>query len=107
MKSSLQTAVPATARRPPVERFRAQSRSRLFRADLLTVLAWGSVALAVALWLADGGAAGSSTLAGSFAALGIVAGLAGMDLVRPRGSVPRGAWAGGSAAAVRRRRTSL
>ena len=53
----------------------------MFRADLLTVLAWASVALAVALWLADGGAAGFSTLAGSFTALGIVAGLAGMDLV--------------------------
>ncbi|HSO90871.1 MAG TPA: ferredoxin reductase family protein [Arthrobacter sp.] len=81
MDHLLQMAVPATARRTPMERFRAQSRSRLFRADLLTVLAWASVAFAVALWLADGGAAGFSTLAGSFTALGIVAGLAGMDLV--------------------------
>ncbi|MDI3213907.1 ferredoxin reductase family protein [Arthrobacter sp. AL12] len=81
MNSSLQMAVAGTARRTPVERFRAQSRNRLFRADLLTVLAWASVALAVALWLADGGAAGFSTLAGSLTALGIVAGLAGMDLV--------------------------
>ena len=81
MNSSLQVAVPATARRTPVERFRRQSRSRLFRADLLTVLAWASVALAVALWLADGGAAGFSTLAGSLTALGIASGLAGMDLV--------------------------
>ncbi len=81
MKSSLPMAAPATARRTPVEPFRGQSRSRLFRADLLTVLAWASVALAVALWLADGGAAGFSTLAGSFTALGVVAGLAGMDLV--------------------------
>ena len=45
------------------------------------MLAWASVAVAVALWLADGGAAGFSTPAGSFTALGIVAGLAGMDLV--------------------------
>ena len=81
MNPSLQMAVPAAARRPPVERFRGQSRSRMLRADLLAVLAWASVALAVALWLADGGAAGVSTLAGSFTALGIVAGLAGMDLV--------------------------
>ena len=81
MDSSFQMAVPATPRRTPVERFRRQSRSRLFRADLLTVLGWASVAFAVALWLADGGAAGFSTLAGSFTALGIVAGLAGMDLV--------------------------
>ena len=35
----------------------------------------------MALWLADGGAAGSRLAAGSFTALGIVAGLAGMDLV--------------------------
>ena len=81
MNSSLPMAVPARALRTPVERFRGQSRSRLFRADLLTVLAWSSVAFAVALWLADGGAAGFSTLAGSFTAVGIVAGLAGMDLV--------------------------
>ena len=80
MDSSLQMAVPARPRRTPVERFRRQSRSRLFRADLLAVLAWASVAFAVALWLADGGAAGFSTPAGSFTALGIVAGLAGMDL---------------------------
>jgi predicted ferric reductase len=33
------------------------------------------------LWLADGGIAGFSTPAGSFTAVGIVAGLAGMDLV--------------------------
>ncbi|WP_311380459.1 ferric reductase-like transmembrane domain-containing protein [Arthrobacter sp. ISL-72] len=42
---------------------------------------WASVAAAVALWLADGGARGFSTLTGAFTALGIVAGLAGMDLV--------------------------
>ncbi len=81
MNSSLQLAVPARATRLPWGGSARQSRSRLFRADLLTVLAWASVAFAVALWLADGGAAGFSTPAGSFTALGIVAGLAGMDLV--------------------------
>ena len=81
MNSSLQPAVPATPGHTPVEQFRGQSRSRLLRADLLTVLAWASVAFAVALWLADGGVNGFSTPAGSFTALGIVAGLAGMDLV--------------------------
>lgn len=81
MNSSSRLAMPASTRRPPVLGFRSQARSRLLRADLLTVLAWSSVSLAVALWLADGGAAGFSTLAGSFTALGIVAGLAGMDLV--------------------------
>ncbi|WP_231728441.1 ferredoxin reductase family protein [Arthrobacter sp. EPSL27] len=81
MNSSSRLTMPATTRRTPVEGFRSQARSRLLRADLLTVLAWSSVSLAVALWLADGGASGFSTLAGSFTALGIVAGLAGMDLV--------------------------
>ena len=61
--------------------FKRQSRRRLLQADLLTVLAWASVAGAVALWLADGGATGFSTLSGSFTAMGITAGLAGMDLV--------------------------
>ena len=81
MNSSLQLAAPATPSRTPVERFRRQARSRLLRADLLTVIALASVSFAVALWLADGGATGFSTPAGSFTALGIVAGLAGMDLV--------------------------
>jgi predicted ferric reductase len=53
----------------------------LLTADLLAVLFWASLAAAVALWLADGGATGFSSVAGSFTALGIVAGLAGMDLV--------------------------
>jgi predicted ferric reductase len=61
--------------------FTAQHRRRLVQVDLLTTSAWASVAAAVALWLADGGAAGFSTPAGAFTALGIVAGLAGMDLV--------------------------
>jgi predicted ferric reductase len=90
MTPLLQSAVPAGTGRPPgrsdsphdgQDPFRAQSRRRLLRTDLLTVLAWSSVAGAVALWLADGGASGFSTLAGSFTAVGIVAGLAGMDLV--------------------------
>ena len=58
MNSSLQLAVPATRNGTPVERFRRQAPSRLLRADLLIVVAWASVSLAVALWLADGGAAG-------------------------------------------------
>ncbi|MET1063878.1 MAG: ferredoxin reductase family protein [Arthrobacter sp.] len=81
MNFSLQRAVPRKASRAPLDRFHRQSRNRLLRADLLTVIAWASVSCAVALWLADGGAAGFSTRAGSFTALGIVAGLAGMDLV--------------------------
>jgi predicted ferric reductase len=61
--------------------FEGQHRRRMLKADLLTVIAWASLSGAVALWLADGGAAGFSSLAGAFTAVGIVAGLAGMDLV--------------------------
>ncbi|WP_427128737.1 ferredoxin reductase family protein [Pseudarthrobacter sp. S9] len=83
MNTQLLTARPAAPRRSSgvANPFRGQHRRRLLTADLLTVLFWTSLAGAVALWLADGGAAGFSTLAGSFTALGIVAGLAGMDLV--------------------------
>ncbi len=83
MNTAPQTATQPAARRRPVpgNPFTGQHRRRMFRADLLTVIAWASVAGAVALWLADGGAAGFSSVAGAFTALGIVAGLAGMDLV--------------------------
>jgi predicted ferric reductase len=64
-----------------VEPFRAQARRRLARADILGFLGWVSPVAAVALWLADGGANGFSSLAGTASALGIVAGLVGMDLV--------------------------
>ncbi len=77
-----------TARRRPlrlsggaVNPFLGQHRRRMLRADLLTVLFWASLAAAVALWLADGGASGFSTLAGSVTTVGIVTGLAGMDVV--------------------------
>jgi predicted ferric reductase len=83
MNTQLLTARPGVPCRSPgaANPFRGQHRRRMLTADLLTVLFWASLATAVALWLADGGAAGFSTLAGSFTALGIVAGLAGMDLV--------------------------
>ena len=61
--------------------FVRQHRRRMLRSDVLTTAAWASVAAAVALWLADGGAAGFGTVAGAVTALGIVSGLAGMDLV--------------------------
>ncbi|MGO4492052.1 ferric reductase-like transmembrane domain-containing protein [Arthrobacter sp. 2YAF22_2] len=83
MNTSTQTALQPAVRRAPVSRnpFEGQHRSRMLKADLLTVIAWASLAAAVALWLADGGAAGFSSVAGAFDAVGIVAGLAGMDLV--------------------------
>jgi predicted ferric reductase len=61
--------------------FAARQRRRMLRADILMVIAWASVAAAVALWLSDGGAAAISSPASAFTAAGIVSGLAGMDLV--------------------------
>ncbi len=83
MNTSTQTAQQPLARRAGASGnpFAAQHRRRMFRGDLLTVIAWSSIAAAIALWLADGGASGFSTPGGTFTALGIVAGLAGMDLV--------------------------
>lgn len=83
MNTQLLTALPGVPSRAPGagNHFSGQHRRRLFRADLLTVVACASVAAAIALWLADGGASGFSTLAGAFTALGIIAGLTGMDLV--------------------------
>lgn len=77
-----QSAAPGP-RTPPaaVEPFQAQARRRLARADILGFLAWVSPVAAVALWLADGGAGGFSSFAGSATGLGIVAGLIGMDVV--------------------------
>lgn len=66
---------------PDTGRFAGQHRRRLLRADALTVTAWSSLAASVALWLADGGLTAASSPAGLVTALGIVAGLAGMDLV--------------------------
>lgn len=74
-------APPPAGRPPAVDRFRTQSRRRLARADLLGAVGWLSGVAAVALWLADGGASGFSSFAGTMTALGIVAGLIGMDLV--------------------------
>lgn len=61
--------------------FRRLYRHRQWREDLLTVLVFSSVAVVVALFLADGGAYGFSTLAGALTQLGILAGLIGTDLI--------------------------
>lgn len=93
MSTQLRPATPAqnrsghaSGRTPPggtsrAGLFNGQHRRRRLRADALTVIAWASVAAAVALWLADGGATVINSAASAFTALGIVAGLAGMDLV--------------------------
>lgn len=80
MKTQLLPAIPAPSR-PGRGRFGRQHRQRMLRADLLTVIAWASVAAALALWLADGGISAVDSPAAFFTAVGIVAGLAGMDLV--------------------------
>ena len=60
---------------------RRRAARRLWRVDLLQAAAVATVAIAVALFLADGGAAGVTDLAGALTASGIVAGLIATDLV--------------------------
>ncbi len=60
---------------------RRRASRRLWRVDLLQAAAVATVAIAVALFLADGGAAGITDLAGAVTASGIVAGLIATDLV--------------------------
>ncbi len=62
-------------------RYRIQSFGRNLRADLLTVLAWVSVAMAVALWLADGGMNKITSVGALLTAAGIVTGLVATDLM--------------------------
>lgn len=60
---------------------RSRQRRRMVRSDLLTVVLWSSLSAAAALWLADGGASSLGSPAQFVTAAGILAGLAGMDLV--------------------------
>ena len=88
---TLQPVPPAASPRPAgtdiptlaaATRLRARIARRRTRAgDLLTVLSWTSVAFAVALYLAYGGAADFTSLGGTVTGLGIIAGLVGTDLV--------------------------
>lgn len=69
----------------PVAGLDRQYKLRLFgrnlRSDLLTVISWVSVAMAIALWLADGGLSRVTSLAKGLTAIGIVTGLAATDLM--------------------------
>ncbi|MGV8849740.1 MAG: ferric reductase-like transmembrane domain-containing protein [Propionibacteriaceae bacterium] len=58
-----------------------QTSKRRFGRDLLIVLAWSSVALALALWVADGGIQAIDSSAKVFLAAGTVAGLVATDLM--------------------------
>ncbi|HKU30087.1 MAG TPA: ferredoxin reductase family protein [Arthrobacter sp.] len=53
----------------------------MFRTDMLTVALWVSLAAAFSLWLADGGFSTISNPTQAITAVGILAGLTGMDLV--------------------------
>src|SRR5664279_5059508 len=60
---------------------RLQTASRHVQRDLLTVLAWGSVAAALGLWVADGGLQAVTSGAKVLLAAGIVTGLVATDLM--------------------------
>ncbi len=61
--------------------YNLQSSKRRFGRDLLTVLAWSSVAMSLALWVADGGIQKIDSGAQIFLAAGTVAGLVATDLM--------------------------
>ncbi len=61
--------------------YRLQTDQRRFSRDLLTVLAWASVAGALGLWVADGGIRTVTTAGSFFLAAGTVAGLVATDLM--------------------------
>ncbi|MFJ3959136.1 ferric reductase-like transmembrane domain-containing protein [Arthrobacter sp. NPDC090010] len=67
-----------TERRPD---YRRALRRRLFSADLAVVLCWASTAFAVSLYLLSGGLADLKTAADAVNGIGIVAGLAGTNLI--------------------------
>ncbi len=62
-------------------RYRLRSFGRNLRTDLLTVIAWVSVAMSIALWLADGGVAKVTSIGNALTALGVVTGLVATDLM--------------------------
>jgi predicted ferric reductase len=60
---------------------RLQTSARHLQRDVLTVLAWGSVAAALGLWIADGGLQTVTSGAKVLVAAGIVTGLVATDLM--------------------------
>ncbi len=57
------------------QHYRAQSRARNWRSDLVEVFGWTTMAASVALFLADGGASRFTTIGDAFTSVGVVAGL--------------------------------
>ena len=88
-----QAPTSATSQRPPRQgrridplaelrrHYRGTSRRRNLRADLLTVVGWVSVAMAVTLWIADGGISAVTSVGKLLTAAGIVSGLVATDLM--------------------------
>jgi len=72
---------PPRRRTAPAPRVRPEYRQRMRLADTLQVLCTVSVALVIALFLADGGAARFATPADVLTSLGVLAGLIGTDLL--------------------------
>jgi predicted ferric reductase len=70
----------APPRQPPPDR-RRDYRRRMRRSDAMVTLLWASAAVAVALFLADGGPGKFGTTADAVTSLGIVAGLVGTDFI--------------------------
>jgi|GEM_PF-6910006 len=68
-------------RRAPAPLVRPEYRRRMRLADTLQVLCIVSVAVVIALFLADGGAARFATPADALTSLGVLAGLVGTDLL--------------------------
>ncbi len=83
MSTSVQSrpAPPVVGSRPRGTDRRRQFARRSRLSDLLVTLMWTSGAMAAALFLASGGAAQFTTIAGTVTALGIITGLVGTDFV--------------------------
>jgi predicted ferric reductase len=83
MSTSVQSrpAPPVVGSRPRGIDRRRQFARRSRLSDLLVTLMWTSGAVAAALFLASGGAAQFSSIAGTVTALGIITGLVGTDFV--------------------------
>lgn len=70
-----------TPARTALERPAVTHRKRMRRADLLVILSWASVAIVIALFLAEGAAPGFGDVASIFTSLGILVGLVGTNLI--------------------------
>lgn len=79
--STSQLIKSAARPRSPREAYRRQARARQLRQDVLIVLAWVSVAVVIALFLAQGGAGEFGTTGAALRSIGILLGLVATDLM--------------------------